>query len=420
MVSKGERAQGVVAAVLAPLFMTVGLHIWSIHWKGSAFALNLFKCSVASLMFITVSWALIASSDDERDTTHLGRDVGYILLSSVFGIVIGDNTWLQALLIIGPARVIVVDALKPGLAALFGYLFLGERVGWMTGVGIALSTVGVYLVCMHSGSVGGLDENKEKKEEGERYIDSGSSGSGGSSSGDLEDVGTAAAAAAATAATNAAATRMFKGYILAFMNILLDVVGSVLTKRFGATFNTFEINALRFGFAAVCMGVQSVYHSTSTATATASAPSSKVVPIEKDEEAEEEVGGLVLKQHYSSNTTTTSSSGGSGSGNTDGGDEDKGEVHELDWYRMPTDPTLMPRHSWGLATLGVCLVTFMCPALSQYALFKVTVGVCITLTSIGPLYSLPIDAYVQQVPVRPVAIMGSVFAIAGVALLSLV
>jgi len=248
--SDAERVQGLVSAALSPLFMALGLHVWSTHWRGGAFGLNLFKCAVASSMFLVVSWVMLEASrgageagdGGERDLTHIHRDVGYILLSSLMGIVIGDNTWLQALLIIGPARVIIVDALKPGLAALFGYVFLGEALTWAMAAGIALSTGGVYLVCAHSGDMLQGGQGQEKSEGGEK--------------GERAAEGEGAADQHAQAVPAAAhRKRMLTGYLLALANILLDVLGSVLTKRFGKTFNTFEINTLRFGFAAVCMGV---------------------------------------------------------------------------------------------------------------------------------------------------------------------
>ena len=46
---------GLIAAISAPLFMTIGFLIWDIEWKkagGSAFALNMFKCNLASLAFL--------------------------------------------------------------------------------------------------------------------------------------------------------------------------------------------------------------------------------------------------------------------------------------------------------------------------------------------------------------------------------
>ena len=44
----------------------------------------------------------------------------------MLGIVVGDNTWLRALQLLGARRVILVDALKPWLAAILGHFLLDE------------------------------------------------------------------------------------------------------------------------------------------------------------------------------------------------------------------------------------------------------------------------------------------------------
>jgi len=392
--SDAERVQGLVSAALSPLFMVLGLHVWSTHWRGGAFGLNLFKCAVASSMFLVVSWVMLEASrgageagdGGERDLTHIHRDVGYILLSSLMGIVIGDNTWLQALLIIGPARVIIVDALKPGLAALFGYVFLGEALTWAMAAGIALSTGGVYLVCAHSGDMLQGGQGQEKSEGGEK--------------GERAAEGEGAADQHAQAVPAAAhRKRMLTGYLLALANILLDVLGSVLTKRFGKTFNTFEINTLRFGFAAVCMGVAFAgAHAYVWLKAEAKADT-KVAAYSEVNEAEAEAGA----------------GAGAGEGAKAGAGEEAGAGAGAAWFRMPS----MTRRAWALCTLGVCLVTFLCPALSNYALFKIRLGVCLTLTSVGPLYSLPLERLTTGRPVHRLAVLGAACAIAGVALLSL-
>uniref|UniRef100_A0A0G4I1I1 histidine kinase n=1 Tax=Chromera velia CCMP2878 TaxID=1169474 RepID=A0A0G4I1I1_9ALVE len=59
------------------------------------------------------------------------------------------------------------------------------------------------------------------------------------------------------------------------------------------------------------------------------------------------------------------------------------------WYRLPCDGS-MSRSQWIQICCGVLLVTFLSPALSQYALFQISVGITLTLTSTGPLWSLPL------------------------------
>lgn len=118
---------GTLAALLSPLLMSVGFVIWDKHWKGSAFALNLLKCSLASLGFLLLS--LLTRLDAPFSASVFTDEaVYYLAVSSAIGILVGDIAWLEALRVIGARRVIVVDTLKPFLSALLGYAVLGEEL----------------------------------------------------------------------------------------------------------------------------------------------------------------------------------------------------------------------------------------------------------------------------------------------------
>jgi hypothetical protein len=82
---------GVLTASLAPLAMTFGFILWEESWRSTPFALNIFKCTVASVVFQIVIWSL------QLSTTATSTDQAMIMLSSFLGIVIGDNAWLAAL-----------------------------------------------------------------------------------------------------------------------------------------------------------------------------------------------------------------------------------------------------------------------------------------------------------------------------------
>ena len=57
------------------------------------------------------------------------------------------------------------------------------------------------------------------------------------------------------------------------------------------------------------------------------------------------------------------------------------------WYELPT----LSRIGWVQITTGVGLVTFLCPALSNFALFQIALGLAVSLGSITPLYALFLD-----------------------------
>ena len=64
-----------------------------------------------------------------------------------------------------------------------------------------------------------------------------------------------------------------------------------------------------------------------------------------------------------------------------------GEAAAPQWFELPS----MTRIGWMYITAGVGFVTFLCPALSNYALFQIALGMAVSLSSIGPLYGLLLD-----------------------------
>eukprot|EP00940_MAST-03C_sp_MAST-3C-sp2_P002753 g2753.t1 len=88
----------------------------------------------------------------------------------------------------------------------------------------------------------------------------------------------------------------------------------------------------------------------------------------------------------------------------------------LAWLRIPDE---MSRKEWVQVAIGVLFVTVGCPALSNYALFEIPLGICLTLTSVGPLYALPLTYLVKGEPITWASAVASVMATGGVALLYL-
>lgn len=106
------RYLGATCALVAPLLMTLGFVIWESRWKGSAYCLNTYKCSLASALFVLAAFLVPNSFDGET------VNIAFLVLSSFLGIFIGDGAWLYALKHLGPRMVIVVDMIKPFLAAI--------------------------------------------------------------------------------------------------------------------------------------------------------------------------------------------------------------------------------------------------------------------------------------------------------------
>ena len=374
---------GVAAALAGPLVMTLGFIVWENHWKGSAFALNLFKCNLASLGFLVL--ACTTRSNPFPSDVFTLQAVGYMFLSSTIGIVIGDWTWLEALQLLGARRVILMDSLKPFLAAFMGWLLLDEELRPAAIGGIALTVAGVLLVSLETTSDDSdkdddnKDDDKDQTEgqsvgvetpgmmmnpiqstDAEKTIEIIESTAELSveKSGDELDSNKEERKTVPTRARD-----LRRGYPYAILNVLLDTYGAVLIKEHGKSFKVWEINLLRFGFAGVVM--------------------------------------LIVSLGMSAMRIARSRSE---------------ERKQTPWYSLPISE--MTSSSWGHVSVGVLLVTFATPSLSNYALFQIALALALTLGSIGPLYSLPLTFLMQHDPPTIRTVIGALLAVAGVVVLS--
>jgi drug/metabolite transporter (DMT)-like permease len=160
------------------------------------------------------------------------------------------------------------------------------------------------------------------------------------------------------------------GHILAVANVVLDTYGSLLTKQHGANFTTWAINLIRFGSSGLAMIVISCCMS------------------------------LFYCRNRQSNNI-----------------DDDPSTRKEEWYQLPHKPIKI----WAQVSLGVLLVTFLCPALSNYALFQITLALALTLTSISPLYALFLEWAFYGSEKKPTlrALLGATLSVGGVVVLGI-
>mmetsp|Transcript_242 Transcript_242/g.363 ORF Transcript_242/g.363 Transcript_242/m.363 type:complete len:419 (+) Transcript_242:117-1373(+) len=406
---------GILAALAAPLVMTVGFFVWDNNWAGSTFSLNLFKCNLASIGFLVLS--IVTRLQDSPFHSFTIESVGFLMLSSVIGILIGDFLWLEGLRLLGARRVIVVDSCKPFLAALLGWIFFGEPLRWQALVGIIVTVAGVFMVIWDGTSVDASDHeqeeseirnNSEEREECvvttiEGAVEDYSASAKMDSSVSLPDSNPSQEHQAGSNQCNSAmelvgsddddddddtrretieqpktgslreirqhtASSLRKGYIMSLLNVILDTYGSVLTKQYGSEMNTWEISLVRFGFAGVVMLLISVV----MITRDRCIERNNKIPANEREKV-------------------------------------------LNWYALPQN---MTRRAWGKVVIGVSLVTFFTPALSNYALFQIALALTLTLSSVGPLYALPLSWLLQKEKPTANSCIGAMLAVVGVIILS--
>lgn len=88
---------------------------------------------------------------------------GWLALSSVLGLVLGDTFLFQAYVLIGPRLAMLLMATVPIYSTLFGWLLFGETVSGMELAGIALAVGGIGWVVTEKRSGFTVVENKQYK-----------------------------------------------------------------------------------------------------------------------------------------------------------------------------------------------------------------------------------------------------------------
>lgn len=161
------------------------------------------------------------------------------MASSAVGILIGDWTWTEGLKCLGARKVILMDSLKPFLAASVGWAFFDEKFNnpLKASIGLVLTAVGVALV--------GLEVETDEKKECEE------------SDSCLDDDDHIESIVPAPNATGSQISKMGEscehGLSMAVSNVVLHTLGATLTKEFGVEMTTWEINFVRFGFSGLCV-----------------------------------------------------------------------------------------------------------------------------------------------------------------------
>lgn len=432
MVDSSSYAIGVVSQLLAPLFMTVGFIIWENRWVGSAYSLNLYKCVLGSILFTFL--VIVSASSFHLEKTK----VGYLLLSSTLGIVIGDVLWLEALRLIGARRVIVIDTIKPFAAAILGLCLLNEQLKPLAWVGMFVAVVGVLIVTLEKEriqhdhtipiSVGDV-ETKENQDLADvnptdhtanRAMDDGDNVPKNDGSVQVQNLSLSPLPtnnnqqSVRLEKSTATVTTMYSsdvclGYFYAVSNALFDTFGTFLTKKYGVGMTIWEINLIRFGFAAICMvacsGTLWIYYSFIDATLPLS-PSTQpeMADVVKSEQPTSctQSNDIIVANESSSFCCLKAL-------------ENSSNISSP-WYLLPISLTAK---DWLLVSLGVVFVTFLCPALSTYGLFLIPLGLALTLGSTGPLYALPLTFWMQKKKPTVAGGAGAALAFLGIVLLSI-
>jgi len=87
--------------------------------------------------------------------------------------------------------------------------------------------------------------------------------------------------------------------------------------------------------------------------------------------------------------------------------------HEVEWYKLPK-MSIVP---WIIVSIGVLFVTFLCPALTNFALMDIPMALAVTLTSVTPLYMIPLSWFMKGEKLTIRGYFGAFIAVLGVIIL---
>jgi drug/metabolite transporter (DMT)-like permease len=174
--------------------------------RSGAFALNQFRITLA-LGFIL---AIIVATGATGSMPHPGSPgVGWLAVSGVIGLTIGDLGYFGALVRLGPRLTTLLSALSPPITALIAIPMLGEHLGVLAVSGMVLTLGGVLWV--------GLERPVVEAPAGHRL----------------------------------------QGFLLGLLAAVCQAVGFVIAKRgMGETIDPLHANAIRMG--AATLGIWTV------------------------------------------------------------------------------------------------------------------------------------------------------------------
>jgi drug/metabolite transporter (DMT)-like permease len=144
-----------------PLLGEIAGLVTALLWSGSSIVfaaatarLGSVQVNLSRLIFAAVFLALTVA------IFRLGGPVSAsqlanLAISGVVGLAIGDSFLFRAYRDMGPRITMLIMSLSPALAAIFGYLFLGEVLEPVSIAGMALTICGIAVVVLQRNTKGG-------------------------------------------------------------------------------------------------------------------------------------------------------------------------------------------------------------------------------------------------------------------------
>jgi drug/metabolite transporter (DMT)-like permease len=113
--------------------------------KLTAWGMNFSKIAIAVLILV-VQLAILALKDGTPFLSASNEAWGWLAISGLIGLTIGDTCYFRSLQILGARRCLIVTTTAPVFAALLGWFLLGEVLIWISVLGIVTTMAGIVWV----------------------------------------------------------------------------------------------------------------------------------------------------------------------------------------------------------------------------------------------------------------------------------
>lgn len=135
---------GELAALATSLCFAFGSTLFTFAGRElGAQRVNRVRLLLAAILFALIHWLLLGRLFPGSPPAD---SVGWLMLSGIVGLALGDMCLMQAFVLIGPRLSMLMMALAPIFSTVIAWLFLHETLNGQQLVGIALVIVGVVAV----------------------------------------------------------------------------------------------------------------------------------------------------------------------------------------------------------------------------------------------------------------------------------
>lgn len=138
--------KGEFAALLTAFFWTItALAFESAGKKIGSLSVNLIRLTMAFVLLSAFSWIMRGVVFPTDASVH---NWVWLSISGLVGFVLGDLVLFRAYIVVGARISMLIMALAPPIAALIGWVWLGEQMTTKQGVAMLLTFAGIALVIL--------------------------------------------------------------------------------------------------------------------------------------------------------------------------------------------------------------------------------------------------------------------------------